>query len=212
MHLVGIPHCQPNIPDRKAGQLQQLRRFEHAVIQQEFLWRFPQCFLENFSEISAVQSADTGNIFNRDLILKVVFNVGQCLVNVEFPQFAAVFQLFICRRTQKIIQKQIEMPDQMKRRLIFVTGDVQHFVCHVLPQAFVSGMIDRFVQRKPDGVQQGLHTESVEFQPDVFPRQLLVGNIGGDLIGEDHEPLHAFDRVGLGDTLAVVCHQGAGAG
>ena len=120
VHLVGIPHCQPNIPDRKTGQLQQLRRFEHAVIQQEFLWRFPQCFLENFAEISAVQSADTGNIFNRDLILKVVFNVGQCLVNVEFPQFAAVFQLFICRRTQKIIQKQIEMPDQMKRRLIFV--------------------------------------------------------------------------------------------
>ena len=66
VHLVGIPHCQPNIPDRKTGQLQQLRRFEHAVIQQEFLWRFPQCFLENFAEISAVQSADTGNIFNRD--------------------------------------------------------------------------------------------------------------------------------------------------
>ena len=99
----------------------------------------------------------------------------------------------------------------MKGRLIFVAGDVQHFVCHVLPQVFVSGMIDRFVQRKPDGVQQGLHTESVEFQPDVFPRQLLVGNISGDLIGEDHEPLHAFDRVGLGDTLAVVCHQCAGA-
>ena len=128
------------------GQLQQLCRLEHPVIHQELLGRFSQCLLEDLPEVGAVQSADAGNILNGDIVLEVVFDIRQCLVDIEVPELSAALHLLICCGAHQIVQEQIQMPDEVERRGVLVACDVQHFVCHIFPEVFVPCVIDGLVQ------------------------------------------------------------------
>lgn len=64
MKLIVIPHRLTDIADGKMRQLQKLRGFCHAVIQQKILRRTPDGIFKYLSEITSVQSAVVCNIFH----------------------------------------------------------------------------------------------------------------------------------------------------
>ena len=92
-------------------------------------------------------------------------------------------------------------------RGIAVFNDVQHLALHLFPQLLFAGVVDGRVQRKSGSLQHSLGTQSVELDPEVFPWGLVVGDVRGDLSGEDHEPLHAPDVVGDGLPFGIVRHK-----
>ena len=53
------------------------------------------------------------------------------------------------------------------------------------------------VRGEPRKLDDLLCPEPVEFDPCIFPRKLIVCDIGVDLFGEDHETLAALDLVFL---------------
>ncbi len=53
---------------------------------------------------------------------------------------------------------------------------------------------------------------SVKFDPDIFPRNFVICNIGTDLMREKHESLSAFNLVSFGDAFGIVRIERAGSG
>ena len=207
MQGVLIAHGVSDVADGEGGQLEQLRRLCHAEVEQKFLRCLSDGVLEDLAEVGAVQSADRSNILHRDVVLEVVFNVFQCLVDVEIPQRAVAHDFQRSSGTHQIIQKEIEVSDEVEGRGIAVFNDVQHLALHLFPQLLFAGVVDGRVQRKSGSLQHSLGTQSVELDPEVFPWGLVVGDVRGDLSGEDHEPLHAPDIVGDGLPFGIVRHK-----
>ena len=87
------------------------------------------------------------------------------------------------------------MPDQMKRGLVFVIDDIQHFFLHSLVNILVAGLIHGLVRMKARQLYGLLCPQPVKFYPDIFPWKLPIRNISADLIGEEKEPLSALDLI-----------------
>ena len=54
MKLIGIPHQLPHFPHCCLGELEQLRRPVHPVVNKELLRRLIQLVAENLTQITAV--------------------------------------------------------------------------------------------------------------------------------------------------------------
>ena len=118
MQLIRIPDHISDIIDIKLRQLQKLGCLLHPVTHQKFLRRFPDRVTENFTEITPVQTAESCDIFYRDIILEILFNKRECLFYIKIPQASILLQSHRGSRTGKIVQKQIQMSNQMKRRFV----------------------------------------------------------------------------------------------
>ena len=88
MKLIVIAHCLADITDGQMGQLQQLRGFCHAVIQQKILGGPPHGVFENFAEITAVQAAVIRDILHGNIVLEILFDKCQRFVNVKVPDLS----------------------------------------------------------------------------------------------------------------------------
>ena len=70
--------------------------------------------MENFPEITAVQSTEGRDILYADIILEVLFDEGQGFFDVEISDLSALFYPARGRGTGQVIQKKIQVTDQMK--------------------------------------------------------------------------------------------------
>lgn len=133
-------------------------------------------------------------------------------MDIEIPQSAGRVCLFTCAGAGERIHKKVEMADQMKRRLFGITCNIEHFFFQNFPHFFGMCMIDwcRFSQSCQ--FQNFFYAKSVKFDPHIFSGKLLVGDVGGDLLREDHKSLSAFDRIGLCYSGSIIGHQCTGSG
>ncbi len=95
----------------------------------------------------------------------------------------------------------------MKRGLVFVIDDIQHFFLHSLVNILVAGLIHGLVRMKARQLYGLLYPQPVKFYPDIFPWKLPIRNISADLIGEEKEPLSAFDLITDRFSLFIFCIQ-----
>lgn len=80
---VSVPHGVGDIADGQSGQPEKPHCFGHSVGYEKFLRRFAQIFTEYLSEIAAVQAAEIRDIFNRDLVLEIVFDKREGLFDIK---------------------------------------------------------------------------------------------------------------------------------
>lgn len=85
MELIWVAHRVSDIRDREGGKLQKLSGFGHPVGNEEFLRGFPHRIVKNLSEIAAVQTAESGDILHRDIILKILLDEGKRFFDIEIP-------------------------------------------------------------------------------------------------------------------------------
>ena len=74
MKLIRVPDGISDVSDRQGGEFQKLAGLGHAIGDQKFLGRFSDSIMKDFSEIAAVQPAECGDIFHRNIILEILFN------------------------------------------------------------------------------------------------------------------------------------------
>ncbi len=108
------------------------------------------------------------------------------------------------RRAQHKIQKKVEMPDKVQGRLVFMMDDIQHFPYHIFAHFNRMGMINRITWRKTGNLNGFLGAQAIEFQPDIFPWCFGRGDIGGNLVRENHKALPGGDAVILGFPMLVL--------
>ena len=73
--------------------------------------------------------------------------------------------------------------------------DILHFTDHIFPEIFERGVIDRAFRSKAGGFHRFSGAHPVKLDPYVFPWESAIGDVGRDLLGEDHESLSASDLV-----------------
>ncbi len=83
MQLIFIADGSADIRDGKLGQLQQFRRFCHAVVNQKLLRGFSDCIVKNFSEVAPVEPAGFCNLFYGNIILKIHLYKRKRFLNIE---------------------------------------------------------------------------------------------------------------------------------
>ena len=104
-------------------------------------------------------------------------------------------------------RKRYKWPDQVKRRHVAVPGNVEHLLHHGFSHIVGAGVIDRCVVGEACDGQSLPYPQAVKLHPGIFPGEVLVGDIGVDLIGKDHKALSAFDLIYMGVSRCVVCIQ-----
>ena len=114
MKLAWIAHGVAYISDGQLRQLQKFRGLGHAVINQKFLGAFAKGIPEYLSEIASVQTAESCDIFHRDIILKILFNIRDGLLNVKIAHPAALKQSSAGGGAGQIIQKKVQGSYEMK--------------------------------------------------------------------------------------------------
>lgn len=212
MKLIRISDSVADVIDGQGGQLQQFRRFGHAVVQQELLRGLPDRIFENPAEIGAVQSAESGNAFNGYIILKVLFYVIQRFFDIEVPHPAVRCHLHGRGGPDQEIDKQVQMSDQVEGGTVFMFGNVQHFINHVFAQIFERSVIHR-IFRTQSGCFDGFSgTHSVKLDPDIFPWKPGVSNVCSDLFRKDHKTLSAVDLIFMILAFKIGSHETAGTG
>ena len=168
--------------------------------------------MKDLAEIASVQPARPGDVFYRNIILKVFLNKYQGFMNIIISELIARSYLHGSGRASQRVQKQITMSDEMKGRLIFVVDDIKHFLHQCLPHLFGICSVNRRVRRQPGNGESLFYTKPVKFQPHIFPGKLLIGNVGVDLSGKDHKALPAFDGIFPGDAFRIARHKLSGPG
>ena len=118
MELIFISYRGADIRDGQGSQLQQFRGFYHTVVYQEFLRGFSHGLMENLSKIAAVDSAHGCNVFNGYVILKILLDIADSLFDIKITHFAAAYGSGGSGRLDQVIEKKIQMPNQMKGRFI----------------------------------------------------------------------------------------------
>ncbi len=127
MQLVRVAHRISGIRNGQIGEPQQLGGLGHAVGDQEILGRLSHIFMEDLTEIASVQAAGGRDILHGDIVLEVLLDKGNRFFDIEVTQ--AVSSADFGRRsgTYKAVDKEKEMPDQVKWGLILVVDDIKHF-------------------------------------------------------------------------------------
>ena len=92
MQLVFVANGISNIRDGKRCHLEQFGSLCHAVADQKFLWRFSYRTVKDLSEITAVDTAKSRNIFHSDVVLKILFNEADRFLYVKITHSAALNQ------------------------------------------------------------------------------------------------------------------------
>ena len=131
MKLVWITHRVSDIRNGQFGQLQQFSGLGHAVRDQKRLWRFSCSLMKYFPEIASVQAAGGGDILHGYVILEILFDKGKSFLNIEIAKTVSLVDLCGGGGTDKAVNKQIEVSDQMKGRFLFMIYDIQHFIFHI---------------------------------------------------------------------------------
>ena len=96
MERIFVPYGAADITYRESRQLQKLSRFCHAVADQKLLRGAAGTGAENSSQITSVNTAHSGNIFDRNIILEVLFNKINRFFDILITHFAVGSRLW-CR-------------------------------------------------------------------------------------------------------------------
>ena len=118
---------------------------------------------------------------------------GEGFFDVEIFDFA-VRRLVIRDRSHERINKNIEVADQMKRRLFFIVHNIEHLIAHDRLKFAVHGIIDRLIDIQARYFKGFLRPEAVKLQPAVFPGNTGIGDICGDLPWRDEKTLPGFQN------------------
>ena len=212
MKLVRIAHRVSDIAYGQTGQLQKLRGFYHAVVHDELFGRLSHRFFEDPSEIAPIETAEFCNALNGDIVLKILLDIAEGFLDIKVSQTSFRRYLHGGRGAGKIIHEQIEVADQMEGGFVSVFCHIDHLLLHALAQIFGLGVIDRIVRAQACDLHNLFCTQSVEFDPGVFPGKHLIRHIGSDLPRKEHESLSAFYMISMCLTLGIVCHQFSSAG
>src|SRR5699024_8417160 len=153
VELVGVAHRVSDIADGESGKLQQLAGLGHPVIDQKFLGGFTCGIPEDFAEIAAVQSAESRDIFNGYIILKVLFDKGKRLFNIKIPHTVSISRKDGLYGTGQIVHKQIQMAREMEGRLLRVPDNIEKFFRHLPAQILLMGTVNRRVRGKTGAFQ-----------------------------------------------------------
>lgn len=84
-------------------------------------------FMKNFSKITAVQAAGSGDIFHGDIVLEVLLDIGYRFFYIEIPKAVARAVWDRSGRADKAVNEEVEMPYQMKRGRFLMIDNIQHF-------------------------------------------------------------------------------------
>ena len=142
MQLVLISHGGSDIRDGERSKFQKLPRLYHAVIHQKLLRGSPHGVAKDLSEIATVDTAYAGNLLDRDIVLKILLDKIDRFLNKLVTHPAAVHRCRSRGGAGEIVQKQMEMSDQVHGGFLGMMDDVVHLLFHQLPQFLGTGMID----------------------------------------------------------------------
>ena len=67
-------------------------------------------------------------------------------------------------------------------------------------------MVDWGVGRKSGNLYDLFRSQSVELNPHIFPRQILICDISVNLPRENHEALTAVNLIFVRSPLGIICH------
>ncbi len=98
--------------------------------------------MKYLSEVASVQAAGSGDVLHGYVVLKILFDKGKGFLNVEIAKSVSFANLCGGGGADKAVNKQIEVPDQMKRGFLFMIYDIQHFVFHGFCNIFKARLID----------------------------------------------------------------------
>lgn len=161
--------------------------------------------MKYFSKIASVQPAGSGDVFHGNIILEILFDIGYRFLHIKIPEAVALAVGDRGGRTDKAVDEEVEMPDQVEGRFFLMVDNIEHFRFHRFGNVLITCFVDRLVAADACQVDGFFCPQAVEFQPGVFPGNLMVCDISGNLMGKQHEPLPAFDLVSDGYPLAVFC-------
>lgn len=83
--------------------------------------------MEDLTEIASVQAAGGRDILHGDIVLEVLLDEGNSLFDVEIAQAVSSADLRGGSGTYKAVNKEKEVPDQVKGGLILMVDDIKHF-------------------------------------------------------------------------------------
>nr|WP_289642208.1 hypothetical protein [uncultured Dubosiella sp.] len=107
-------------------------------------------------------------------------------------------------RFHKIVEKQVQMANRGETGIVHMMQNVLDFLHHRLFSFGVSRPVNRIVHRDVHQIQRRLHAQAVEFDPRVFPRILLVGEIRRNLARINQKPLSGVQM----ERLVLSCPVG----
>ena len=115
MELVRIIDHRADLTNREFAFLEQLGCFCHSVVHQELLRGFAHTFLEDPSEITAVEAAYGGDRFYGDILLIVLFDKRQGLFDIEISQAFVGTVILMRGRPDQLVEEQESVTDDLKR-------------------------------------------------------------------------------------------------
>lgn len=124
VQLIWITDRISDIPDGQPCQFQQFRRLGHAVGDQEILRGFSGIFPKDFAEIASVQAAERSNILDRNIVLEILLDKRESFFNIEIAQAVSFVDLTGSGGTDKTVDEQVKVPDQVKGRFFFVVYNI----------------------------------------------------------------------------------------
>ena len=91
--------------------LESLKKINEKIVELRVNKKMNQ---EDFAEIAAVNATDGGNVFDGNMILKILLNIVDCFFDIVIAHLTAGNQLGGLGGLGKVIQKQIQVSDQMQ--------------------------------------------------------------------------------------------------
>lgn len=143
MELIGVSAAGRDIPDGVIGNLHHFGGLGQTEANQELLRRAAHAFLEQLAEITPVELADVGDFLDGQVPRVVMLHKIDSLLDIKILELAAVEELPGRRRTNEAVQKEAQMPDQMKGRGVGIPGDIEHDIPQLVPLGRKLGTVDR---------------------------------------------------------------------
>lgn len=141
--------------------------------------------------------------------MEVLLDKGERFFDIKVAQAVALADLRGSGGADKAVNKQIEVPDQMKGRFLLVVYDVEHLVFHGLGNVFMACLVDRLIGGQPGKLHRFSGAQSVKFDPHIFPGDIVIRYVSTDLVREDHKALAALYLMGDRFAMGVVGVQDA---
>ena len=117
MELVGVAAPAGNVPNGVASHTHLLCGLGQTQADDKLLGRTADDFLEQLTEITAVELAGIGNLLHSNAPLVILLDKGHRFLDVEVPEGAGLILPPGGRGTDQLIQKQAQMPYQVQGRI-----------------------------------------------------------------------------------------------
>ena len=101
--------------------------------------------MKYLSEVASVQAAGGGDILHGYVVLEILFDKGKGFFNVEIAKTASFADLCGGGGADKTVNKQVEVPDQMKGGFLLMIYDLQHLVLHGFRNIFIVCLVNWLV-------------------------------------------------------------------